>query len=663
MKILQFRSLISFRVFLVCLPCFVFIFSGIAQPLADSSAVKTESLRLGINTFSTGNVADYRSNFSKNQNIQTQIGQYGIYNKALPSKRFIVSNVWTSIFHNWRISKHWALENEAWQYSFLANQTRLAQFSSRVNFIGWEKKESGLLLSAGAGLVNDKRLNNNNSGQKLYTKAEYFTQIIDSSFQLRIAGEGSNTQIKPRSNSRISGIGTLSKEFESNGFLSTEIGFLKSRIEDYLGKDIQSIISDTLYAKAKLRFELYKNLVFDSENQYVKPNRSFFYRNAESGLETRNVLYFQDEFQSQNSLKYNSKKTRVSFQFETRQRNRTYDVLDRSKRGDPNFLFEQVAYKQRLADEKIKDIQEQFITYTTDARFKVSDKHLIRVNYVAQLLRVDTKSELNNQDRDEILYATEGVHEWSVFNNFRLINKFSASLRHLIYIEASQSSENFKDRIIRWEPGFRWSKGRLNWSGQLGIWATYQVRDFERQQEKNRSNRVLIFAHQADYKLNHKFKVLADFLRRENRLSQLNWDGFTESPIDTVTIYDISLKGQYAQIQSPEKEFALQIGYRTYWQIRKSKASLSDPAIGARLIYLKTFIVQQGPQLRLLWTKSNRFRLMTEFWFQLSSQYFKYKKSEELFIGNSFTLDQLNLKDERFQPYFTIQGIWFIKKR
>jgi hypothetical protein len=54
---------------------------------------------------------------------------------------------------------------------------------------------------------------------------------------------------------------------------------------------------------------------------------------------------------------------------------------------------------------------------------------------------------------------------------------------------------------------------------------------------------------------------------------------------------------------------------------------------------------------------------MTEFWFQLSSQYFKYKKSEELFIGNSFTLDQLNLKDERFQPYFTIQGIWFIKKR
>jgi len=634
-----------------------------AQPVVDTSAIKTEALRLGINTFSVGSAGDWRHNFKLNQKIIVQTGQYSIYNKALPSNRFIVNNLWTNVGHNWRISRFWAMENEAWQYSYFANSTRLAQALSRIRFIGWEHNISGLILSGGAGLVNDKRLNNNNSGYNLLATGEYYSQIFDSTLLFKLYGVLSNTNINPRTNSRVSGLANISKEFTSSGLLSGEIGYLKSRVEDYLSNDIQSIISDTLYGKVRLRYEFAKNMVFNSENLYMRPNRSFFYRNAESNLENRNVLYFQDEYQSQNTLQLSRKRLKINLLFEIKQRNRVYDVLNRSERSSITYAQELITYRQRLEDEKIKDIQEQTFTYNGDSKWKISNTHLLRMNYVAQLLRVDTKSELNNQDRDEILYANELSHEWSLMSNFKLINKFSGSLRHLIFIEASQSSENFKDRILRWEPGFRWANGRLNWNGQLGIWVTYQVRDFESQQDKNRSNRVLVMAHQAGFKINSRFKFLADLLRRESRLSQLNWSGFSESPIDTVTIYDLSIKTQYAQIHADNTELAFELGYRAYWQMRKNKASLADPEFGARLIFLHSYIVQQGPQLRFLWSKSDRFRFMAEIWMQYSSQFYKYKSSSDLYLGNSFTKEQLDSRDNRFQPYFTIQGLWYLRKR
>ena len=502
---------------------------------------------------------------------------------------------------------------------------------------------------------------NNNSGPRIVANLDYFSNLGDTTLSLQILGQASRIQISPRQNDRVLGSVKISKEFPSAGLLSGEAGYLRSKVEDYLNQDIQSILSDTIFGRARFRYKLAKQILFLSENQIQTPNRAFIYRNIESGIESRNVRYFQDEYQSQNTIQYLGNRLRLNFAFETKTRNRTYDIINRLEENSPDYNQNLIFFNQRLKEERIKDITEQYTTYTTEGRWKLNKNHAFRFNYVAQLLRVDTRSELNNQDRDEILYAGEFGHEWGLFQNFKLINKWSSSLRHLIFIEASQSSENFKDRIIRWEPGFRWSTAKLKWSGQMGIWATYQVRDFESQQEKNRSNRVLIIAHQADYKLNNHLNILADVLRRENRLSQLNWKRFSESPIDTVTIYDLSLKTQYS-VNDGENEKAFQLGYRAYWQVRKAKASLTDPAVGSRLIFLKTIIIQQGPQIKATLSKTDRFRIMAEFWLQWSLQYFNYSRSEDTFLGNSYSPDQLAVRDSRFLPFFTIQGTWLLKK-
>jgi hypothetical protein len=636
---------------------------ALAQPQADSSAIKSESQRLGINTFSSGHVADWRGRIQNRHYLQAQAGQYWVYNRALPSNRFIINNLWNSVSHQWQWKKRWKLHSEAWQTSFFANQTRLAQGLSLLSYSPFYDDSKMLVVSAGAGVVNDKRLNNNNNiGPKFQAGLDYWKFVGDTSMALRCKVLAFQTLIAPRKNDRILAETQLSKNFQNDGLLSGEAGYLKSRVEDFLGNDIQSIASDTVFGRVKLRYLVFKNLVFTTENMIQTPNRTFFYRNAETQKETRNVRYFQDEYQSLNTLRYQQDVWKIDFSFESKVRNRTYDIINRLDPKAPGYLIELQSLNQKIKEERIKDIREQTTTYTTDARTRLGKKHVLRFHYVAQLLRVDTRSELNNQDRDEILYSGELSHEWMLWNGFRLINKYSGSFRHLIFIEASQSSENFVDRIIRWEPGFRWVNKKFSWSSQMGIWATYQVRDFENQQDKNRSNRVLIFSHQAEYWFDQKWKLLADLLRRENRLSQLNWERFSESPIDTVTIYDLSLKGQYAFGEKGE-ERGLQWGYRAYWQVRKAKASLLDPAVGSKLIFLRTVIIQQGPQIRWVWSKPGRYSLSADFWLQWSSQYFTYKRSDEVFLGNSYTTEQLAFRDHRFLPYFTINAIWFLKKR
>jgi hypothetical protein len=66
-----------------------------AQPQADSSSVRSESQRMGINTFTSGNAGDWRKKFSGDQRIHIMAGQYWVYNRALPSNRFIINNLWS----------------------------------------------------------------------------------------------------------------------------------------------------------------------------------------------------------------------------------------------------------------------------------------------------------------------------------------------------------------------------------------------------------------------------------------------------------------------------------------------------------------------------------------------------------------------------------------
>ena len=629
--------------------------SGQGQVQADSNSLKHESLRQGINTFSFGNAADLRYRKTGAWSAGMQAGQYAIYNRALPASPFITHNLSTGLAFSRMLGKVLSWDQEAAQQSYLANKTRLARALTGLSIHISPARNLGLSLRAQAGLVNDKRQQFDNSGLNAAFHAAFYGQSPDSGSSYHAELRWNQSNPFPRKNRRLLAWAGAEREFRSGGLLALEGQYLKNQVEDYLGNDIQSIQSDTVLARFRIRIPLFSDWLFQSSNEFLTPNRSFFYLQREGRREIRNVRYFQDEYQSLSSLLFRREGMQMQASFESRLRNRTYDILNRLDPAGPLYFQQLIQYNQQLSTERIKDIREQYSTYSLDGRIRITSRHSLRALWTGQLLRVDTRSEQNNQDRDELLYAGEISHDWSFPFGFRLSNKVSASSRHLIFIKESQSSENYTDRILRWEPSLRWSSAGFSWIGSMGIWATYQVRDFASQQEKNRSNRVLIFSHQMDYKINGRQGLVAELLRRENRLSQLNWKDFRESPIDTVILNDIALRYRFVW-----KGFALQAGYRAFWQLRKSRASLPEPGLGARLIYLRSYFIQQGPQLRFLREGNGRLRLQGEIWMQWSSQFFSFKKSDLPYLGNPVFPEQLALRENRFLPFFNLQAMWRI---
>jgi hypothetical protein len=628
------------------------------QITPDSNSIRHESLRQGINTVSFGQGLDFRKYFQNNK-LRTVVkaGQFAIYNRAIPKNPFITNNVWTSILLNRQLAPYLIWQNEVAQQSFIANQTRIAQALSGMYLNFPAGKNSLLLISLRAGAINDKRLQFDNSGWKSDAMISWFRHAVDSGVTYRARAAWSYSQPGPRRNFHYLAEGGAEREFTGGGFMALDAQYMQYQVEDYLQKDIQSIKNDTLLGRFRIRIPISRNITFSSNNEYLAPNRSFFYLQLENRKENRNVRYFQDEYQSLNSLMYRNSGVQFTGTFETRYRSRTYDIINRLDPKNPLYLQELNQFNQRLDEERIKDIREQTTTYMMDMRIRLSARHTLRSSATGQLLRVDTRSEENNQDRDELLYSGDVVHDWNLPFGFRLSNKISGTYRHLIFIKASQSSENYADRIIRWDPSVRWMGKNLSWVGTMGIWATYQVRDFESQQDKNRSNRVLLFQHVIDYRIKPGMGLVAEVLRRENRLSQFSWKRFAESPIDTVIVHDLALRYRFSI-----RGISFQAGYRAFWQVRKSRASLADPGQGANLIYLKSYFVQQGPQIRFMRETQGRLMLQGELWMQWTSQFFNYSKSDLPYLSSPVSAEQLARSENRFLPFFNIQLIWLLSK-
>lgn len=623
-----------------------------AQMPGDSNSVRHESMRQGINTFSFGNNAAFKKRTSGGFAASIQAGQYAIFNRAIRENPFITHNLNTELKLSKMLGRHLKWENEAYQQSFIANKTRIAGLMSGMSAEIPAGRQSGIQIQAMAGFTNDKRQQFDNSGLRVDLRASGYSLSPDSGTSYKASFLLSQSNPAPRLNRRLLSEAGAQREFRGGGMLALEGQYIRNQVEDYLSSDIQSIRSDTILGRFRIRIPVFSHLVFQSSNEIATPNRSFFYLQREGRKEIRNVRYFQDEYQSLSSLMFRKSGFQLLASFESRLRNRTYDILNRLDPSSPLYFQQLNLYNQQLNTERIKDIRELYNTYVLEGRFRLSARQSLRASWTGQLLRVDTRSEQNNQDRDELLYAGEMAHDWNLPFGFRLGNKISGSYRHFVFIKASQSSENYIDRILRWEPSVRWMNSRLSWTATMGIWATYQVRDFESQQDKNRSNRVLIFQHVTDYKINSKSGIVSEILRRENRLSQFSWKRFAESPIDTVILHDLAVRYRFYV-----KKFALQAGYRAFWQLRKSKASLPEPGQGASLIYLRSWFVQQGPQLKFA-GEGKKFRLQGEVWLQWSSQFFSFTRTSQPSLSNPVDAAQIAGRDNRFLPFFNLTAVW-----
>lgn len=639
--------------------------SCMAQFEADSLAkqdsltqINTSAARLGINTFAFKSYAGTGTILNGRNSGSATILSDHIYNTAQEgNNKFVTADIFGSLRYAHSLSRSLKWVNYLHILDYGANRNRISWVGTGLQFNKQLHAQQSVGIRAIGELIADKRADITNYGPG-YEVAGQYNLVTDSGLVVVTGGRFWQGNISPRQQQAYLGYAMLSKAFGEEAFSQLGVSYRGRQVQDYLtqgdGMNIQSIMSDTLTANLRVIYALSDRWSFRSANQLTLPNRTFDYRTYTSSTLRQSSFYKQMEWDLKQSLQYQNSWVMAEERFEYYYRDRYYGV-------DNNLGLPQTELERVLALERVKDITEVSQAWYSSIRLTPGSGHTISLSSVAQLLRVDTRSNDNNQDRDEVLYSGEASYRRQWAGNFQTDVKVSGSYRHLVYITAEQSVENFKERILRLEPSFVWAPGRFSLTGNYSLFVTYHVRDFETEQGKNRSNRILLGNIKSQYRISTKYMATLDVLRRENRLGQLNWSRFTESPIDTVVIWDVTAKMQRRFRSAGGTALRLDLGYRMFRQNRASIGGLNDGG-GAKLIYLDNIILQHGPVMTLAMATKSRLNLSTDFWIQTTAIYNEYRISDIPFTGASRTADELDQVQRNFFPNFNLTLSWNLNR-
>lgn len=640
----------SFKISLFGLVLCFHVLAQSSQNLTDSLTLNQNFNRLGLHTFFQQNALVWNPLKDSVNQLQVLASNTYIWNTVLQGDQFVTRD--HLLFVNFKRIlpfKNFYLPADIQINDFRASKTNLSRAMVGVGktfFTNKTQTEIELL----AGGVYDSRILASNQGLGIDFRGRWlFNSNGVTPFTIGVLGRNQFYNISPRAATFQQVETFLEKRFNSNAELTAGAGIKLRRAEDYLQNVIQSIRSDTLTARLGIRYRISENWQVVSQNQWSQPNRFFNYRVWQSGPDRQNTQYIQDEYQLRQELRYLSPKLRAIGAYEFRLRNRDYNVT--------NNLDSGLRYLNTVRlREKIKDIREATTAYTYDIIYNPTAKHTLKLNTLAQLLRVDTWSPENNQDRDELVYSGEINWEYRPFWGFVWGQKFSGSFRHIVFINADQSIENFKERILRYEPWFRWVQGPLTLSTQYSIFVTYHVRDYEAEQLKNRSNRVWLIQSAAVYRFNPKWSLQTDWTRRENRLSFLNWEKFSESPIDTVVIHDFTFKANKKFFLKNGPSINTSFGYRFFRQSRRSESGIENA--GPKTGYINQLTWQFGPVLNLSATPHPRFSLTGYIWLQSTQVFNIYKITNLPWAGSTQTQLELSRRTGNFWPMFSLSFQW-----
>lgn len=619
-----------------------------------TSQAEAYTSRLGINTFagrsaiSTGRVQVGRQ-FLKAYQLTDHI-----YNTAATEdNRFVTADVITGLLYQYKLGAGVSALAHVFRLDFGANRNRSEWVGGGLQYETRPGIGQNLKLRTMLEYLGDKRNTLTNWGPAFEAAGQYGL-TTDSGLTVRAGGRVWEAQILPRKHQAWQAYLSADQIFSPLSMMQGALAYRGRRVEDYIaqpgGTNIQSILSDTAQADFRLFYGWGQGWNLKSINSVQMPNRSFSYRAYEGNDMRQNTFYKQLDWDLRQSLGYENHWISAEERFEYRVRDRAYGV-------ENNLSLPQTELDRVLAQERIKDITEVTQAWYTNVRLMPGGAHSFSANSVAQLLRVDTRSQENNQDRDEVLYSGEVAWRYQLNRSFRTDIKASGSYRHIVYIPAAQSIENFKERILRLEPSFVWQQGALSWTGSFSLFVTYHVRDFNTEQGKNRSNRILLTQHQLRYRLPKNYLLQLDVLRRENRLGQLNWQRFAESPIDTVVIWDVTAKATKALNMTGSTNWKVTAGYRMFRQNRSNATGINLDGVN-KLGFVDNVVLQHGPVLALAADGKSGLVLSADFWIQYTSIYNTYKVSDTSFTGPSQTQEELDRVQRNFFPNFTVHCIW-----
>ncbi len=225
----------------------------------------------------------------------------------------------------------------------------------------------------------------------------------------------------------------------------------------------------------------------------------------------------------------------------------------------------------------------------------------------ASLLRYDTPSELNHEDRDELLIAASlgTTHHISSFLDLGVT--LEGTLSHLVYLLSDRSANNNINRVLRLTPRTLYRPAPfLATMNAFEVLASYTVYDFEQEATLVKSFSYRQFGWMDSTSIEVTHRVGLDFfayLKLYER-GQLRWTEFTERTENSYVDRNFMVQARYM----PERGVLFALGLRFFSQSRFTYG----PAGKVPDSYLRSI----GPTCAILWSPGSHSQIAMRGWYE-----------------------------------------------
>jgi hypothetical protein len=227
---------------------------------------------------------------------------------------------------------------------------------------------------------------------------------------------------------------------------------------------------------------------------------------------------------------------------------------------------------------------------------------------LVSILRYDTPSDLNYDDRDELTntLALNVNRQFSPFFQGGL--GLEADLIHIVYIESQRSANNNRNFIYRLFPTIILSDSRINSFNRFEVLANYTVYDFEAfSLVHSYSFRQASFLDSTVMKLSSKISAFVSGNLKLYTRGELYWSSFSEYPLNYFVDKTIWLSFYYSS-----ESYRCGIGYKYFALAQYNYASATSR-------YFASEQTNSGPTTFLSLNLSHLLLLITG-WYQISWQ-------------------------------------------
>jgi hypothetical protein len=276
---------------------------------------------------------------------------------------------------------------------------------------------------------------------------------------------------------------------------------------------------------------------------------------------------------------------------------------------DDGYLEYAVDSLRRIEERRNSTAKRTSLALSSDIR--ITPFHRVSFSASGTILRYDTPSILNTDDRDELLYLA-GVTSWHRLNQYvQLTLTADVSLNHIVYLPAARSADNTWNRIFRLSPGVTYAPFRsLSTSNRFEVLANYTVYDFDTPGTGVRSFafRQFAFSDSTLWTLTKRTSLEWTGVVRLYERGNLRWDEFSERPVSYFE--DFTHIGTVRYAATPLLIFSL--GIRYFSQVRFDYA-------GNRRIP-QYFLRSVGPSTGIEWTVTGRTAFAVKGWYEFQSR-------------------------------------------